>query len=182
MGRKQTRRQDNGPLCPALSRERHGQGFSEAVFCRRLFIREALSLLSHALPAASRAIPGFLRECASLRLREHNVYGGCAVHVFLFPGIVIGKGRGQSAGKRGRNRNICSVPAVSEPVFPQPQKRSAGKGGLLPHWPAFPSRQRSAWACGIDTAGGTGYSPAAYNDQFYQYQRGRGNWGQLLFA
>ena len=175
MGRKQTRRQDNGPLCPALSRERHGQGFSEAVFCRRLFIREALSLLSHALLAASRAIPGFLRECASLRLREHNVYGGCAVHVFLFPGIVIGKGRGQSAGKRGRNRNICSVPAVFRACFPPAAK-------TFRHWPAFPSRQGASWACGIDTAGGTGYSPAAYNDQFYQYQRGRGNWGQLLFA
>ena len=35
---------------------------------------------------------------------------------------------------------------------------------------------------GIDTAEGTGYSPAAYNDQFYEYQRGRVDWSQLLLS
>lgn len=182
MGRKQTRRQDNGPLCPALSRERHGQGFSEAVFCRRLFIREALSLLSHALPAASRAIPGFLRECASLRLREHNVYGGCAVHVF-FSWHCHRQGKRAKCRKARKEPEYLFCPCRFPSLFSPSRKNvPQGKGGLLPHWPAFPSRQGASWACGIDTAGGTGYSPAAYNDQFYQYQRGRGNWGQLLFA
>jgi hypothetical protein len=61
-----------------------------------------------------------------LRLREHNVYGGCAVHVFLFPGIIIGKGRGQvPESAEGTGIFVLSLP-FSEPVFPQPQKRSAG--------------------------------------------------------
>lgn len=51
-----------GPFVLPCSGNGTGRDFFEAVFCRRLFIRKALSLLSHALPAASRAIPGFFRE------------------------------------------------------------------------------------------------------------------------
>lgn len=53
----------------------------------------------------------------------------------------------------------CRFPSL---FSPSRKNVPQGRGGLLPRWPAFPSRQRSAWACGIDTAGGTGYSPAAY--------------------
>ena len=58
--------------------------------------------------------------------REYNVYGSCAVHVFPFPGIIIGKGRGQvPESAEGTVIFVLSLP-FSEPVFPQPQKRSYG--------------------------------------------------------
>lgn len=54
---------------------------------------------------------------------------------------------------------------------------------VMDHWGACVCPGRvPAGQGGSDTGGGSRYSPAAYNDQFYEYQRGRGNWGQLLSA